>query len=760
MVSDLECSFSISLKRNYKVKNSIKNACQNIALKVIDKDRINKILNDLKNNDEISLKDGLKKVQSSLFSMLVPVSSEQCQKTDSDNESTTDKDAVKNEEYFCHDQINSACNQRLVNSDSLNDEHANLDNLNDENLSNDVLHKTYNSSLKNEDSYCKTDTNNIKKSSLFKRKDIMITSLNSQRVLRVSSTRELLDENIYFTKAIREFLKAPVNNLNFYLNSLFYDFASLVSVLPASASLHDSFEGGLLSHSLHTALKSSELIKQFRFNEKNISFNELEIVLIALLHDLAKIITDMSITDESSEYIYRPLFIRKSIFDSLREDIKQRLKDTYTFEINPFYKNILSITCDPVLLSEKLSKNPDDSMYFEFYPVSEFVKATKSDFLFVSFTKNRSMKHDDIFRFSLSCFVKTQISFIKKINRNKGLSLIHSVLKDDKCNEILELIKKADVYACFCSQQNNFGINCIENYLYEFIKADLLSHKDQGCYRLKNGYFIEYGSLAQKKLVRAFDCYYALNSKSVNLSDDFDNYKKVVDQINKLTHDGSLSDSNDVFKKDFTYHPFFRTLVDSSVLTQRLYKRSCTYTELTDRALNRFLVYGFFIRTDSFEGRKRNPEYVISFDILEKDVKTKLIPVLKNFFLKNIDKAKPLFTNDLFLSEIKLDDLKKQIDKLSFTYVPFKKGKSHLCLESLDENSLCSLIDTDKIRVNSLKNEREKESDIRYREKCKKTKVSQLDINLNIKAQACKEEQFLSDQNSENDVLPSDLMSF
>ena len=650
------------------MKESFKKNFENIARTVSDSDRLNSLFKAAKSADISFIKERMRKVKSSILRELVP---ENC---DSLNNFETDKKDIKDTSHTNKEALNSYCfddADNTIKTDPLIDHRS-------QNVSQDNCKNNCKSDCKNDNNkepLCqsvsknsstassiksKADTQNtddvltdkksdistnsksgicsISKSSLFKRKDIRITSLNSQRVLRVSSVSDLLRENIYFTKAIREFLKAPVHNLNFYLNTLFYDFASLVSVLPASASLHDSSEGGLLSHSLHTALKSSELVKQYRFSKKYVSFNELEIVLVALLHDLAKIITDMSITDESSAYTYRPLFIRKNVFDSLDEDTRNRHFNTYSFRQDPFYKNILSVNSDPVILKESLCKNPEDSMYLELYPVCDFIKVTKSDFLFVSFTKKRAQLHDDIFRFTLSCFVKTQIGFVKKINRNKGSSIIHSILTDKSCKDVLELIKKADVYACFSSQQNNFGINCIENYLYEFINADLISHKDQGCYRLKNGYFIEYGGFAHQKLLRAFDCYYAINSKSVNISDDFNIYKKVVKQINALTNDGSITNSDEIFKKDFTYHPFFRTLVDTSLLTQRLYKRSCTYTELTDRNFNRFLVYGFFIRTDSFYGKKRNPEFEISFDILEKEVKTNLLPVLKNYFLKNSDK--------------------------------------------------------------------------------------------------------------------------
>ena len=761
------------------MKESFKKSFENIARTVSDNDRLNSLFKAAKSADISFIKERMRKVKSSFLRVLIP---ENC---DSLNNFETDEKDIKDTIHTNNEALNSYCfddADNTIKTDPLIEHRS-------KNVSKDNCKKDCKNDCKsdckndnNKEPLCqsvsknsstassiksKADTQNtddvltdkisdnstnskssigsISKSSLFKRKDIRITSLNSQRVLRVSSVSDLLRENIYFTKAIREFLKAPVHNLNFYLNTLFYDFASLVSVLPASASLHDSSEGGLLSHSLHTALKSSELVKQYRFSKKYVSFNELEIVLVALLHDLAKIITDMSITDESSAYTYRPLFIRKNVFDSLDEDTRNRLLNTYSFRQDPFYKNILSVNSDPVILKESLCKNPEDSMYLELYPVSDFIKVTKSDFLFVSFTKKRAQLHDDIFRFTLSCFVKTQIGFVKKINRNKGSSIIHSILTDKSCKEVLELIKKADVYACFSSQQNNFGINCIENYLYEFINADLISHKDQGCYRLKNGYFIEYGGFAHQKLLRAFDCYYAINSKSVNISDDFNIYKKVVKQINALTNDGSITNSDEIFKKDFTYHPFFRTLVDTSLLTQRLYKRSCTYTELTDRNFNRFLVYGFFIRTDSFYGKKRNPEFEISFDILEKEVKTKLLPVLKNYILNNTDKAQALFVN--LPENIDNKDLKKLFDSASFTYVAFKNGKSHLCLESLDEKTLCEFIDTDTLRVNIMKFERERESDKRYRLKSKNMKISQLDINENIKAQAYKEEQFLSSDN-------------
>ena len=773
------------------MKESFKKNFENIARTVSDSDRLNSLFKAAKSADISFIKERMRKVKSSFLRVLVP---ENC---DSLNNFETDEKDIKDTSHTNNEALNSYCfddADNTIKTDPLIDHRAKIvskDNCKKDcknNCKSDCKNDYKNDCKRdckndnNKEPLCqsvsknsstassiksKADTQNtdddltdkisdnstnsksgicsISKSSLFKRKDIRITSLNSQRVLRVSSVSDLLRENIYFTKAIREFLKAPVHNLNFYLNTLFYDFASLVSVLPASASLHDSSEGGLLSHSLHTALKSSELVKQYRFSKKYVSFNELEIVLVALLHDLAKIITDMSITDESSAYTYRPLFIRKNVFDSLDEDTRNRLLNTYSFRQDPFYKNILSVNSDPVILKESLCKNPEDSMYLELYPVSDFIKVTKSDFLFVSFTKKRAQLHDDIFRFTLSCFVKTQIGFVKKINRNKGSSIIHSILTDKSCKEVLELIKKADVYACFSSQQNNFGINCIENYLYEFINADLISHKDQGCYRLKNGYFIEYGGFAHQKLLRAFDCYYAINSKSVNISDDFNIYKKVVKQINALTNDGSITNSDEIFKKDFTYHPFFRTLVDTSLLTQRLYKRSCTYTELTDRNFNRFLVYGFFIRTDSFYGKKRNPEFEISFDILEKEVKTKLLPVLKNYILNNTDKAQALFVN--LPENIDNKDLKKLFDSASFTYVAFKNGKSHLCLESLDEKTLCEFIDTDTLRVNIMKFERERESDKRYRQKSKNMKISQLDINENIKAQAYKEEQFLSSDN-------------
>uniref|UniRef100_UPI00386FAEC1 hypothetical protein n=1 Tax=Succinivibrio sp. TaxID=2053619 RepID=UPI00386FAEC1 len=235
------------------MKESIKKSFENIARTVSDNDRLNSLFKSAKSADISFIKERMRKVKSSFFSMLVP---EDC---DSLINFETDKKDIKDTSHTNNEALNSYCfddaDNNEVKADPLIEHRAKI-------VSKDNCKKDCKNDCKsdckndnNKEPLCqsvsknsstassvksKADTQNtddvltdkisdnstnskrsigsISKSSLFKRKDIRITSLNSQRVLRVSSVSDLLRENIYFTKAIREFLKAPVHNLNFYLN--------------------------------------------------------------------------------------------------------------------------------------------------------------------------------------------------------------------------------------------------------------------------------------------------------------------------------------------------------------------------------------------------------------------------------------------------------------------------------------------------------------------------------------------------------------
>jgi hypothetical protein len=111
---------------------------------------------------------------------------------------------------------------------------------------------------------------------------------------------EIYKKNIY---------REGSNNLLDYLTSEKSDFFTA----PASTKFHNSYEGGLLEHSINTFYCLKDYLSRKRINEVyHYAFNDESITIVSLLHDICKINcyqqSFRNIKDQNGTWIQTPIY--------------------------------------------------------------------------------------------------------------------------------------------------------------------------------------------------------------------------------------------------------------------------------------------------------------------------------------------------------------------------------------------------------------------------------------------------------------------
>ena len=109
----------------------------------------------------------------------------------------------------------------------------------------------------------------------------------------VQSGTNLLQSHSEYISRIRSLVGVEDTEWNMLYARMLERFAELVQECPASEAHHHDERGGLLKHTLDVASKSIDrAAKDLWFNQDDASATRLMIVSLALLHDIAKILTD------------------------------------------------------------------------------------------------------------------------------------------------------------------------------------------------------------------------------------------------------------------------------------------------------------------------------------------------------------------------------------------------------------------------------------------------------------------------------------
>ena len=495
----------------------------------------------------------------------------------------------------------------------------------------------------------------------------VITS-SGATIFKVQSIDDLIFKNRLLIEELQLHLKFFEEDFIRVVNPLIIKLARICSIAPASQALHDHERGGLFKHSLFVAVKSLETLEtshvfdKFQLSPSEHQFLKLSFVVIAFVHDLAKLDTDLRIST---------------------------LGDKYTFN----YKNEIFL--------------------------DDFIKKHQATALKVRFVPGRHQVHNSKFFTSLKLFFKDSKAFIDVLTQNPKLKpLWYNFLKGDAKSLFLKHLRVADIYACKASINTYNSMYEIGNYLKNLFYTQTIDLSLPGFYKLKGGYFIEHCSEAYKTILEHFDNYFILLDEvkefKPNTRLSFKHYCLTSEQLKD-------EDANSNVYHDYDHHyiglnksitnrePFFRALTNTNFLIISAYKMSCAYRAiLKDGVVT--IVYGFVIKLDDecdvnelgfdikvqpiTERPQSNSDipdmslYCIVGEYFDADLK-KVITYLEKKFI-NAEKKKGY--------RITSFKLKSQISKIEFN-------------QSLDDlETAISLIDLDSVVVSDFSLERELDS--------------------------------------------------
>lgn len=380
--------------------------------------------------------------------------------------------------------------------------------------------------------------------------NFLVLGKDGSRVFSYRTVSELLSENKVILQLIKTTSSISTDSRIDLIDPLIFRFAKVVSIAPASKCLHDCDCGGLLRHSLLVALKAIEVSKYTNFKYEDLNVEELHILLtfLALLHDVGKVFSDITLSNEVSDFNYD------------ESDLENTLDDY-------------------------LSGNSN-------LPVK------------IYFDKSRSKNHENIIVKALPFLLYKQREIGRFLNQKSCKKAINSIVKSDEKDDIYKLIKVADIYACKTSINKFSPMYEIGCYLTLLFRSGLLDKSEPGFYKINGGYVVEQGSQAYQSILKAFDYYFAILDECNTFSDlTHSSFEKLYRSCKEsvLYNNDSLSYGQS-FEINLNYprKSFFVELSDSNFIVQGAYKRSCIWRSLYNRGSFRF-VYGFIICLDYLE---------------------------------------------------------------------------------------------------------------------------------------------------------------
>lgn len=364
--------------------------------------------------------------------------------------------------------------------------------------------------------------------------NFLVLGKDGSRVFSYRTVSELLSENKVILQLIKTTSSISTDSRIDLIDPLIFRFAKVVSIAPASKCLHDCDCGGLLRHSLLVALKAIEVSKYTNFKYEDLNVEELHILIIflALLHDVGKVFSDITLSNGVSDFNYD------------ESDLENTLDDY-------------------------LSGNSN-------LPVK------------IYFDKSRSKNHENIIVKALPFLLYKQSAIGRFLTQRACKKAINSIVKSDEKDDIYKLIKVADIYACKTSINKFSPMYEIGCYLTLLFRSRFLDISEPGFYKINGGYVVEQGSKAYQSTLKAFDYYFAILDECNTFSDlSHSSFEKLYRSCKEsvLYNDDFLSygQSFDI-NLNYPRKSFFVELSDSNFIVQGAYKRSCIWRSLYDRA--------------------------------------------------------------------------------------------------------------------------------------------------------------------------------
>lgn len=419
--------------------------------------------------------------------------------------------------------------------------------------------------------------------------ECMLITKSGATIFKTYSVDELLYKNRLLISDLQDNLLLFYEDFDAHVIPLIRTVARICSVAPASQALHDCENGGLFRHTLFVAVNALRILEtSHSFDKLYLNYDEmkllrLSVVVIAFLHDLGKLKTDVRFST---------------------------LGDKYTFDFS-----------------------------HEHY-LDDFVQKHQANALKVRFIRRRAKRHNKTYYSSFKLLLKDHEWLITNLAHYPKLkTLWYDFLSGNDKSLFLKHLIVSDIYACKSSIKRYNSLYEIGNYLKSLFYTKTLDFTMPGFYKLKEGYLIAHLSDAYKDILYHFDSYYALLDKvksfdanSVTYDDrdafatlsnlkknqskssyskqshgqeDQEEYDPLFSSVNFDEHYGYLK--NSIALKE----AFYKVLTNTNFLMVGAYKMSCAY-----RAVKKgnvvSIVYGFVIKLDD--------DCEISLDDLNLDV--------------------------------------------------------------------------------------------------------------------------------------------
>lgn len=446
--------------------------------------------------------------------------------------------------------------------------------------------------------------------------ECMLITKSGATIFKTYSVDELLYKNRLLISDLQDNLLLFYEDFDAHVIPLIRTVARICSVAPASQALHDCENGGLFRHTLFVAVNALRILEtSHSFDKLYLNYDEmkllrLSVVVIAFLHDLGKLKTDVRFST---------------------------LGDKYTFDFS-----------------------------HEHY-LDDFVQKHQANALKVRFIRRRAKRHNKTYYSSFKLLLKDHEWLITNLAHYPKLkTLWYDFLSGNDKSLFLKHLIVSDIYACKSSIKRYNSLYEIGNYLKSLFYTKTLDFRMPGFYKLKEGYLIAHLSDAYKDILYHFDSYYALldkvetfdaNSVTYDARDAFStlsNLKKNQGKtsLNQESHgqekhgqenhgqenQGRQSQNqqgqNQSSQNQEDYEPlfssvnfdehygylknsialkesFYKVLTNTNLLIVGAYKMSCVYRAVRkDNVVS--IVYGFVIKLDD--------DCQITFDDLNLDI--------------------------------------------------------------------------------------------------------------------------------------------
>ena len=402
--------------------------------------------------------------------------------------------------------------------------------------------------------------------------ECMLITKSGATIFKTYSVDELLYKNRLLISDLQDNLLLFYEDFDAHVIPLIRTVARICSVAPASQALHDCENGGLFRHTLFVAVNALRILEtSHSFDKLYLNYDEmkllrLSVVVIAFLHDLGKLKTDVRFST---------------------------LGDKYTFDFS-----------------------------HEHY-LDDFVQKHQANALKVRFIRRRAKRHNKTYYSSFKLLLKDHEWLITNLAHYPKLkTLWYDFLSGNDKSLFLKHLIVSDIYACKSSIKRYNSLYEIGNYLKSLFYSKTLDFRMPGFYKLKEGYLIAHLSDAYKDILYHFDSYYALldkvesfDAKSVTYDarDAFSilsNLKKNQGKPRNNQENHGQEDDDPLFSAvNFDEHygylknsialkeSFYKILTNTNLLMVGAYKMSCVYRAVRkDHVVS--IVYGFVIKLD------------------------------------------------------------------------------------------------------------------------------------------------------------------